>query len=151
VWNEEDVMHHRVSLRILALAVGVITLLPVAAVGQTTTQDVTKKATAAWEAMKDYTVERKNDAVAYGKKLMSDFDGKYLELEKKAASATGEAKTKSEQQLKALKDKRAQAAKKLDELGKASGQTWDKVRNDFTDAYRELSEQYDKLVAALRK
>ena len=34
---------------------------------------------------------------------MSDFDVKYRELEKKAASATGEAKTKSEQQLKALK------------------------------------------------
>lgn len=142
---------HQVSPGILAFAVGVITLLPVPAVGQTTTQDVTKKATAAWEAMKDYTVERKNDAVAYGKKLMSDFDGKYRELEKKAAGATGEAKTKSEQQLKALRDKRAQAAKKLDELGKASGQTWDKVRRDFTDAYRELQEQYDKMVAALRK
>ena len=57
-------MHHRVSLGILALAVGVITLLPMPAVGQTTTQDVTKTATAAGEAMKDHTVERKNDAVA---------------------------------------------------------------------------------------
>ncbi len=59
----------------------VITLQAVPVVGQTTTQDVTKKATAAWEAMKDYTVERKNDAVAYGKKLMSDFNGQYRELE----------------------------------------------------------------------
>jgi len=144
-------MHQRVSLGILALSVGVVLLQPVPTVGQTTTQDVTKKAGEAWEAMKDYTVDRKNDAVAYGKKLMSDFDGKYKELEKKAAGTTGEAKAKSEQQLKALKDKRAQAAKKLDELGKASGQTWDKVRRDFTDAYRELQEQYDKMVAALRK
>lgn len=144
-------MHQRVSLGILALAVGVVLLQPVPTVGQTTTQDVTKKAGEAWEAIKDYTVDRKNDAVAYGKKLMSDFDGKYKELEKKASSATGEAKAKSEQQLKALKNKRAQAAKKLDELGKASGQSWDKVKQDFANAYRDLQQEYDKLVAALRK
>ncbi len=50
-----------------------------------------------------------------------------------------------------MKDTRGQAAKKLDELGRASGQTWDKAKRDFTEAYRQLSEQSDKLVAALRK
>lgn len=144
-------MHYRVSLGILAVAVGVVLIQPVPTVGQTTTQDVTKKAGETWEAMKDYTVERKNDAIAYGKKLLTDFDGKYKELEKKASSATGDAKAKSEQQLKALKSKRAQAAKKLDELGKASGQSWDKVKREVADAYRDLQQEYDKIVAALRK
>ena len=144
-------MQCRVNQGILAVAVGVVLLQPVPAVGQTTTQDLSRKAGEAWEAMKDYTVDRKNDAVTYGKKLLNDFDGKYKELEKKTQSATGDAKAKSQQQLKVLKDKQAQAARKLDELGKASGQTWDKVKRDFTDAYRELQEQYDKAVAAVRK
>jgi hypothetical protein len=144
-------MHYRVSLGILAVAVGVVLIQPVPTVGQTTTQDVTKKAGETWEAMKDYTVERKNDAIAYGKKLLTDFDGKYKELEKKASSATGDAKAKSEQQLKALKSKRAQTAKKLDELGKASGQSWDKVKREVADAYQDLQQEYDKIVAALSK
>jgi hypothetical protein len=144
-------MHYRVSLGILAVAVGVVLIQPVPTVGQTTTQDVTKKAGETWEAMKDYTVERKNDAIAYGKKLLTDFDGKYKELEKKASSATGDAKAKSEQHLKALKSKRTQAAKKLDELGKASGQSWDKVKREVADAYRDLQQEYDKIVAALSK
>jgi hypothetical protein len=105
-------MHYRVRLGILAVAGGVVLIQPVPTVGQTTTQGVTKKAGETWEAMKDYTVERKNDAIAYGKKLLTDFDGKYKELEKKASSATGDAKAKSEQHLKALKSKRTQAASK---------------------------------------
>jgi hypothetical protein len=144
-------MHYRVSLGILAVAVAVVMIQPVPTVGQTTTQDVTKKAGETWEAMKDYTVERKNDAIGYGKKLLTDFDGKYKELEKKASNATGDAKAKSEQQLKALKSKRAQAAKKLDELGKASGQSWDKVKREVADAYRDLQQEYDKIGAALSK
>ena len=143
-------MYARARLTLLALAVGVVLLQPAPSVGQTTSQDLNRKVNEAVAAIKSYAAERKNDAVAYGQKLLSEFDQKYKGLEKKAARATGEAKTELEKELKALKAKRKQAARKLDELGKASGQSWDRMKRDFADAYRELQELYERVVASLK-
>src|SRR5438309_1605017 len=111
-------MVRRVTLGILAIGLCAILTPMVPAAGQTPTQ----KSSETTDKIKGYSVEKKNEAVAYGKKLVSGLDVKLKELE-------------------AL---RANAGKKLDELGRATAESWDRVKHGFAEAY-------DKAAAGFRK
>lgn len=141
--------HRRVSF-LLAAVLAVALHQPPPAVGQTTGKDVSKKAADAWDTVKAYTVEKKNDAVAYSKKLVSEADAKIKRLEAKASKASGDTKAQYDKAVKDLKTKRAQASKKLDEMGKATGSAWDSAKDGFADAYKDLHEAYEKAAAAFK-
>jgi hypothetical protein len=104
----------------------------------------------AWDTVRTYTVEKKNEAVAYGKKLVRQTDREIKKLDRKAAKASGEAKAQFESDMKELKVKRAEASRKLDEMGKASGAAWDEAKNGFADAYKDLQDSYHKAVKKLK-
>ena len=140
-------MHRRVILGVLAIGLCAILTHASPAAGQTPAQR-TGEAT---DKIKSYTVEKKNDAVAYAKKLVSDLDAKIKELEAQVARDTSAAKADGERQLKELKALRANAARKLDELGRASGESWDRVKHGFADAYKDLAQAFDKAAASFRK
>jgi hypothetical protein len=103
-----------------------------------------------WEKVKSYTVEKKNEAMAYGRKLVRETDREIGSLEKKAAKSSGEAKAQFQSDIRELKAKRAAASKKLDEMGKASGAAWDEAKNGFADAYKDLHDSYNKAVKKLK-
>lgn len=128
-----------------ALAIALCGIL--AAAGVSTAQ--TSSGTA--DKIKGYSVEKKNEAVAVGKKAMSDFDAQVKDLEGQIAKDTGAAKADAQRQLKDLKAQQAAAGKKLDELGKASKDTWDTTKNGFADAFNELQKSYDKVKASVKK
>ncbi len=130
--------------------VAVLMVAPAFALAETTTKDVSKKAGEAWDTVKSYSVDRKNDAVAYGKKLVRQTDREIKELDHKAAKASDEAKAQFQSDAKELKVKRAEASKKLDEMGKASAAAWEDAKNGFADAYKDLHDSYDKAVKKLK-
>ncbi len=103
------------------------------------------------EAIKDYTVDKKDEAVAHAKKLGTDIDAKIKELEAQASKQAGEARTKSEQMIKDLRAKRAKVSAKLNDLSKATKASWDETKKGFADAYRDLAMSYDKAVAEFKK
>jgi len=139
----------RVSL-FAAAALALALHQPPPAVGQTTGKDVSKKAADAWDTVKAYTVEKKNEAVAYSKKLVSESDTKIKQLEAKASKASGDTKVEYDKVVKDLKAKRLQASKKLDEMGKATGAAWDSAKEGFADAYKDLHEAYEKAAAKFK-
>ena len=143
-------MHRRVCLR--ALYVGLCTVLmsaaPIAA--QTSTGTTGKSASTA-DKMSSYSVEKKKEAVAHGKKMMSDFDKSIKSLESQISRDTSATKADAQRQLKDLKAQRAETGKKLDELGRASAQSWESTKQGFTNAYKDLQQSYDKTVAGLKK
>ena len=144
-------MMGRGRVGLLVAAVLVVALhQPPPAVGQTTGKDVSTKAADAWDTVKAYTVEKKNEAVSYSKKLVSETDAKIKQLEAKASKASGDTKVQYDKAVKDLKAKRAQASKKLDEMGKATGAAWDSAKNGFADAYKDLHQAYEKAVAAFK-
>jgi len=63
---------------------------------QTTATDVGQKMAEAGEAIKDYTIDKKAEAVTHAKKLGRDIDGKIKELEARASKQSGETKAKAE-------------------------------------------------------
>jgi Spy/CpxP family protein refolding chaperone len=133
------------------VTIALLTASPLSAPAQTTSTDVSQKASETGEAIKDYTVEKKNEAVAHAKKLTADLDAKIKDLEAAAAKQTGEAKAKAQAQLRDLKAKRAVASKKASDLGRATKASWDRAKEGFADAYRDLATAYDKAAAEFKK
>jgi hypothetical protein len=140
-------MTRRDSLGMLAIGLCAILTSAAPAVGQTSTQtsgDTTDK-------IKSYSVEKKNEAVAYGKKVMSELDVKIKDLEGQISRDKSAAKADAQRELKELKAKRAETSKKLNDLGRATAQSWDATKQGFADAYKDLQQAYDKAVASLKK
>jgi hypothetical protein len=101
--------------------------------------------------VKGYTVEKKSEAVAYGKKLVRDTDAKIRDPERQAAKSKGEAKAALEQNITELKEKRAQAVAKLDEMRKASAGAWEATKQGFANAYKDLQDAYQRAAAHFKK
>jgi peptidoglycan hydrolase CwlO-like protein len=113
--------------------------------------------TSATGEVKSYTVEKKNEAVAYSKKLVNDFDVKIKDLETQiskdtsAAGADAKRQGKDLKELADLKAARAKASKSADELSKASKDSWADAQKAFHDSYKDLQKSYDAAVAKLKK
>lgn len=118
----------------MVVTIGLLaTTLPHAS-AQTTSKDVTQKASETGQAIKEYTVEKKDEAVAHAKRATADLEAKIKELEAQASKQTGELKAKSQAQ-----------------ISRATTASWDKAKEGFANAYRDLAVAYDKAVAEFRK
>jgi len=144
-------MNRSVTLGIVAVAMGAFLIHAAPAVGQTSGKDATQKVGEAADAIKGYTVEKKSEAVAYSKKLMSELDAKIKDLEAQVSRDTSAAKADGQRQLKELKATRDKTAKKADELGRATAASWDSVKTGFADSYKDLNKAYDEAAAKWRK
>lgn len=142
-------MNRRTSRVYLAIALSVV-LAHAPTLAQTSTTGATKKP-ADSETIKGYTVEKKNEAVAHGKKLMGELDVKIKDLEGQVSRDMSAAGADAKRQLNDLKASRAETAKKLDEMGKASSQSWNNAKQAFADSYKDLHKAYDDAVAKVRK
>jgi len=134
---------------ITALIVTLLVAIPLTgpALGETTSEDLAKESKEAFEAFKAYMIDKKNDALAHGKVLLDKTDAEIDKLQAEADEASGDAKVAYEEEIENLKAKRAVAAKKLDELGDASADSWDDAKAGFTEAYKALYDAYKEAVA----
>jgi len=133
------------------VTIGLLATAAPPAPAQTTSKDVAQKASETGQAIKEYTVEKKDEAVAHAKKATADLEAKIKELEAQASKQTGEVKAKSQAQIKDLKAKRATASRKVTELSRATKASWEKAKEGFADAYRDLAAAYDKAAAEFKK
>jgi gas vesicle protein len=138
----------RATILFAVIAVFVIAIpLSGPALGETASNQLAKETKEAMEAFKAYVVEKKNDAVAHGKDLLKKTDGEIDKLQDKADEASGDAKIAYQKEIENLKDKQKLAAKKLDEFGEASADSWDDAKDGFTEAYKALYDAYKEAVA----
>jgi len=148
-------MNRLASYGIVAIALSAILTQAAPALGQTSTTTGAKKP--ADETIKGYTVEKKNEAVAYGKKLVSDLDVQIKDLEKRVGSDTSAAAADAKRQGKDIKEladlkaARAKTGKHLDEMSKASAESWDGMKHAFADSYKDLQKAYAAAAAKVPK
>ena len=135
----------------IVATIGVLAASALPVPAQTTSKDVSQKASETGQAIKDYTVEKKDEAVAHAKKVTADLEIKIKELEAQASKQTGEIKAKSQAQIKELKAKRTKASQKVTELSRATKASWEKAKEGFADAYRDLASAYDRAAAEFKK
>ncbi len=147
-------MNRSVNLGIVAIALGAFLIHAAPAVGQTSGKDATQKVGEAADAIKGYTVDKKNEAVVYAKKLVSDLDVKIKDPEiqfSRDVSVAGADAKRQVNELKQLKAIRAETGKKLDEMDRASSESWNSAKQAFADSYRDLQKAYDDAIAKVRK
>ena len=134
-------------MKILVIAMSLFLLPTTTVVAQTSTMG----------EVKSYSVDKKNEAVAYSKKLVKDFDVKIKDLETQiskdtsAAAADAKRQGKDIKELADLKAARAKASKSADEMSKASKDSWADAQKAFQDSYKDLQKSYDAAVAKLKK
>ena len=136
----------------LTLIAGLLVALAAAplALAQPAPKDMSQKAEDSWESLKSYTVEKKKEAMATGRKVMRDLDREIKKVEGVASKASGDAKAQMQKEIKALKAQRAEASKKLDAMGKATAEAWDSTKEGFVKAARDLKEATQKAAAKLK-
>jgi len=115
-----------------------------------TAADIEKKTAESWDSLAAYGHAKKSDAVASGKKLLSDMDSKIKQLEVKASKTSGDTKVAYEKEIKTLKAKRDETAKKLADMEKSSASSWDSTKQGFTSSYKDLQQSYNKAVDGLK-
>jgi len=142
-------MLQRLGSMIIAGAL-VALAVPPFALAQPAPKDMSQKADESWESLKSYTVDKKKEAVATGRKVIRAIDRDLKDLDAAAAKAGGEAKAEMRKDIKALKAKRAEASKKLNAMGKATADAWDATKDGFVDAARDLHEAVKKAAAKLK-
>ena len=135
-------MKRTLTLTLFVIAFLMAAPLPELAIAGTSYQDVTQKTEETLQTFKAYLLEKKKEAVAHGKALLEKTDGEIDALSAKADDASGDAKDAYHEAIDNLKQKRAVAAKKLDELGDASEDSWDAAKQGFTEAYKALYDAY---------
>ena len=136
------------KLNLLAAVLAAFLAQPVLA--QTTAKDVSKQTSETVDTIKSYSVEKKNEAVAYGRKMLKAADRDIKKLERKAAKASDDTKAQFAQDAKDLRATRDAAKEKLDEMGKASGEAWDGTKTAFADAYKDLRDGVAKAAKKLK-
>jgi len=114
-------------------------------------EDVKKEAKEAYNATKAFTQEQMQ---AFGKQIetkLNEYGEKIDQLQAKAEKLGGDAKTKAEQQLTALRQKRDEASEKLKRLGSSSGDAWEQLKSGIDAAMEDLGNAYKKAVAEFSK
>ena len=124
----------------------IILLVSVSMINASSSEDFQKKMHEAWEAFKSYMADQKHNAVAHGKDLLKKADAEIEELEGNAAKTSDETKSQYHAEIKKLKQKRANAAVKLDELENATAESWDATKEGFVNAYKDLYDAYREAV-----
>lgn len=140
--RKEVFMIRTLTMILFLLASLMVVPQPEPAIAGTSAQDVAQKAKETLQTIKAYLLEKKHEAVAHGKTLLEKTDREIDALSAKADDASGDAKDAYREAIENLKQKRAVAAKKLDELGDASEDSWDDAKQGFSEAYKALYDAY---------
>lgn len=80
---------------------------------------------------------------AYVKKLkakMDEWNAEIDKLEAKASQASADSQIKYQQQIEQLKEQRAEAERRMDELSRASGGAWEDLKAGVDGAWQALGE-----------
>ena len=105
-------------------------------------KDMSKKVEAAAEAIKNYTVAHKDDAIKNAKATLDDLDARIKQMEDrldkewnhmdKAARDTARAS------IRKLREQRTELADWYGQLKQSSAAAWEQVKQGFVDSYESL-------------
>lgn len=108
-------------------------------------QDSKKAVTNAWDDVKSYTFEKRNDFSANAKAVTAKMDSQLSELHANYSEAKASASRKAA--MAELKDSEADYKAKLDALGSATADTWDSAKQNVIASWDKLQASYYKAKA----
>lgn len=97
-----------------------------------------------WNSVKDFTIEQKDKAVADGQSAMDKFDAQMDQMDAEASKDSAEMSAGWEDTKTKLAELRDNAQAKLDQMGNATADSWESVKQEFGDAVQKLEDAYNK-------
>jgi len=110
---------------------------------ETSAADVQTEMAEAWNAIKDYTVERRDEAVAETQTMLNNLDDQIDQLEQQAAQQWDSMQASAQKQwyetMITLRKQRLAAAEWYGAMQHSSQEAWEDVKAGFGRAYEQLS------------
>jgi hypothetical protein len=115
---------------------------------RTTAKDISKKAGETSRAIKDYTVEQRDEAIKNAKTGLDDLDRRIGRMERKVDRdwdrMDESARKKARATLNALRRQRDEVAEWYGGLKHGSAEAWEEVKSGFVKSYEALKESFAK-------
>ena len=115
---------------------------------KTSWKDVKQEISEAYQSVKNYSVNQKDEAVKKSKNMLDDLDARLdsmeNDLEKKYDQMDQKAREKSRATMKSLRKQRDQVADRYYELKYSSGKAWEEIKKGFIESYRAIGESFGK-------
>jgi hypothetical protein len=129
-------------------AIGSVSLYAQTSKHETTMKDVKEKAGETAQAIKNYSVNQRDEAVKKAKAAMDELDARInsmeSELDKKWSQMDQSAREKGSATLTALRKQRNEVAEWYGGLKHSSRKAWGDVKKGFLKSYQELRDSLDK-------
>jgi peptidoglycan hydrolase CwlO-like protein len=111
-------------------------------------KEVKKETRELLNALKNYTAKQREEAVKHAEKAMDKMDRKIETLEDRIDSRwdkmDSEAREKARTALKKLREQRNTLSEWYGSFKNSSENAWDQMKNGFSEAYRTLSQSWEK-------
>ena len=145
------------SVRALALgallAVSPLSSAAEASGNKTTAKDIAREADETGQAIKNYTVAQRDEAVKKAKAALDDMDRRIGRMERKLDGEWDRmdqaARRKARATLNALRRERNEVAEWYGGLKHSSAESWEQVKAGFVKSYEALKESFAKARKAL--
>lgn len=112
-------------------------------------KDVSKKVEAAAEAIKNYTVAQKDEALKSAKATLEDLDARIVQMEdrldKQWSQMDNAARDTARASIRNVREQRTEVADWYGQLKQSSAAAWDRVRRGFSDSYEALRTSIEKV------
>jgi len=122
--------------------------VPALAADETTSNDVGRKVNEAGAAIKDYSVEQRDEAVKNAKIALDDLDMKINklagEIDSKWDKLDAAGRKKAYESMERLRRERNDAAEWMGALKHSSKEAWGEVKNGFAKSYGALADSFSK-------
>ena len=141
---------HMPALSLAAATVALALTLPAAQslADETTSKDVKKEVGEAGAAIKNYSVEQRDEAVKNAKIALDDLDARIdrlaADIDSKWDKLDASARKKAYESMDKLRKERNDAAEWMGALKHSSKEAWGDVKNGFAKSYDALANTFSK-------
>jgi ABC-type transporter MlaC component len=145
----------RSNMRTRTTAVATLILMIAATIGFAQSSDVKKEINETLQAIAATTEEQRDQAKLKAEELLERLDTQIRNLEagidKRSGEMTWAAKLRLSSNLRQLKRRRNDLAKRYDALREDTKQAWEDIRSGFVDGVRAVTEKLDDAAAKLER
>ena len=130
------------------LAVSPLSFAADTASSKTTAKDVSRKVDETGQAIKNYTLAQRDEAIKHAKAALDDLDRRIARMERKLDNEWERmdqaARKKARAALNALRRERNEVAEWYGGLKHSSAESWEQVKAGFVKSYEVLKESFAK-------
>ncbi|MFO7667807.1 MAG: hypothetical protein R6V76_14390 [Desulfobacterales bacterium] len=116
--------------------------------GNTSIKEVKKETQDLLQTLKAYTIDKRDEAVHKTKAALDNLDKRIEELEARVDESWSKmdktAREKARANLKALRKQRTKVAEWYGSLKNSTGDAWEHMKKEFSDAYKALNDVWEK-------